>query len=262
MGNRYVTVSHDSFKNKTTAESYQLEYKLNARRFKLTEIVKFNFRHVSCEPDLDALVIDVHFRSTEANTNGYSSEGTLDTLKRLAQTYPGEWAFLRDGQLIIQINGVENITLEPHDSGSDVTTQNITNASACEELVFYEINKDILEKICKASIVRMQLSGGAATWTLDGTDMVFMAKAFWNGFYDENMYADELEHAANVADQQAQIKKKGCLIEIISAVIGLILAGSLSDVNDDLAGGLGALFLFGIPILVGVIRRRKSNKIK
>lgn len=249
MANNYVSVKHDSFKNKTTTQTYELEYNLAARRFKLTETAKFDIRHVSCEPDIDALVIDVHFKSVEANTSATS-------LKSAVRTYPGEWAFLRNGQLIIQINGLENIALDPYDCGSDVTTQNITDASACEELVYYEINREILEKICSANTLRMQLSGSAGSWTIEGGDMIFLAKAFYNGFYDETKYADELEHAQNVANAQSQIKKKGCLLEVISFIAGFILSVSLDDEN------IGILFMFIIPIAIGIIRRKKAKNVK
>lgn len=260
MANQYVSVHHDSFKNKTTAESYQLEYKLDARRLLLTETAKFNFRHVSCEPDLDALLIDVHFKSIEANRGAIRSGSLKDSLA----TYPGEWAFLRNGQLIIQINGVENIPLQAHESASDVTTEGITNASACEELVYYEIDRGILEKICKAKSVMMQLSGSAGQWTLDGSDMIFLAKVFYNGFYDESMYADEISHAANVQAQRDAIKKKGCAIEAISFIIYIILffAFDLENNDNGFLMAIAMIFALVIPITVAIVRRKKANNIK
>lgn len=263
MGNSYVTIQHDSFQNKTTAESYSLEYTLRPRTLALTEKAYFNLRHVSCEPDVDALLIDVHFKSTATNPNiQLDDPGSviLDGMK----TYPGEWAFLRNGKLIIQIDGKENIHLTPHESDSDVTTNALTNGSACEELVWYEIDKDILSRICNAKSVRMQLSGSKGSWILDGHDVIFLAKAFWNGFYDSSMYKEEIQHSESVSDQRDAIKKKGCLIEIASFIIGLIIASLTKDCkgNDFVYIGLPVIFIFFIPAIVAAIRKIKASEIQ
>lgn len=258
MASQYVSVHHDSFKNKTTEESYKLKYNLDARRLLLTETAEFRFRRVTVEPDLDALLIDVHFTSVDANRSAIRN----GSLKSALSTYPGEWAFLRNGQLIIQVNGVENIPLRAHESGSDVTKEGLTNASACEELVYYEINRDILEKICKANSLRMQLSGSAGEWTLDGSDMILLAKAFYNGVYDESMYADELSHAADVEQARAGIKKRGCFIEVLSVCLAFIIINGMMDDYPEVAYVLGLIFMFVIPIFVAIRRRKKAKEVK
>lgn len=192
MANQYVSVNHDSFKNKTTTESYTLEYKLSARRFSLKETAVFNLRNVSCPPDTDVTLIDVHFKSIESHIGTSSFTDALSTS-------PGEWAFLRNGELIIQINGVENIRLSVLGEDSDVTSGGIGSIrqSACEELVWYQIDRDILKKICDANSCLMQLSGGAGCWTLEGDSFVTMAKAFYNGCFDESAYVADLQAAAS-----------------------------------------------------------------
>ena len=261
MSNSYVTVYHDSFKNKTTTKSYTLNYKLNPRRSTMTETADINLRHVSCEPDLDALLIDVHFKSVDANPQ-VKLDDLESVIRNAPRTYPGEWALLRNGQLIIQINNTENIGLDAIDSGSDVTTQDITRASACEEQVFYRIDKTILDKICTARTVRMQLSGSKASWELDGSDFIFMAKTFWNGFYDEKMYAEEITHVESVSQKQDQIKKKGCLLEILSVVIGFILVSLTESADNDFLYIVIPLIFIIIPVIIAVIKRKRITKVQ
>ena len=100
MANKYVTVTNDSFKKITTTESYKLEYKLNPRRITLTETAAFLLRHIST-PSVEGLLIVVNFKSEELNKLGLKSGSLKETLA----SYPGEGAFLRDGELIIQIDG-------------------------------------------------------------------------------------------------------------------------------------------------------------
>ena len=259
MGNQYVTVKQDSFQNKTTAESGKVEYTLPARKLTLTETAWFNYRYVKAEPSIEAILIDVHFKSTALNKAGVRS----GSLRSAIASYPGEWAFLRNGQLILQIDG-DNIPLLPIEGDSDVTTNSITDASACEELCYYEIDKALLERICEAKSVRMQLSGSAAKWTLEGDQMIFMAKAFYNGFFDENKYSQEINHAIDVQAQRDAIKKKGCLIELISFGIYIILffALDLENNSEGLPMVIAMIFALVIPITVAIIRRRKANMIQ
>lgn len=271
MANSCVTVTHDSFKNKTTTSSYLLKFELNGRRSRLGEGADFNIRHISCAPDFDALVIDVHFYSVEYR-DAKSYNNVWENIKTIAQTLPGEWAFLRNGQLIIQINGFENIPLEACDAGGDVTRRDITNGSACEEWVYYKINKEILDKICKANSVSMQLSGSDASWTLDGSAMIPMARTFWNGFYDETMYTEEVKQAEAeniVSQKRAKVAKKGCLFEIISVIVGVILFIVLVEAEfsdeatklDVMAWTLFA-FCFVIPFITAIVRRIIAYRIK
>lgn len=260
MGNQYVTITNDSFQNKMTAESGKIEYTLPPRKLTLTETAWINFRYVKAGPSTEALLMDVHFRSTEMNKLGVKR----GSVRAALATYPGDWAFLRNGQLIVQINGKENIKLPPIAGDSDVTQNSITDASACEELCYYEIDKATLEKICEAKSVRMQLSGSAARWTLEGDQLIFMAKAFYNGFYDENKYAQEINHAIDVQARRDAIKKKGCLIELISFGIYIVLffVLDLENNSEGLPIAIAMIFALVIPITVAIIRRKKANQIQ
>lgn len=258
MANNYVTVSKDTFKNVTTKESFKLNYKLSPRKITLTENADFSFRQV-ITPNVEALLIDVHFMSSELNKLAIKSGSLAGALA----SYPGEWAFLRNGELILQINGYENIQLVAHSSDSDVTTNGLTNASACEELVWYEIDKDILEKICKADSVKMQLSGSKGVWELEGNDFIFMAKTFWNGVYDSGMYADEIQQSESVNKKREEIKRKGCMMEIVIVIIFYILFYALDmSNNDSWFNSIIVLLLLASLIYVAVKRRKKANEIK
>lgn len=201
MANQYVSVKHDSFKNKTTTESYELTYKLPARRFSLNETVVLNLRHVSCPPDTDITLIDAHFKSVENHIGARSISDALSTS-------PGEWAFLRNGELIIQINGVENISLSVLGEDSDVTSGGIgsIHSSACDELVWYQIDKEILKRVCDANTCMMQISGSAGCWTLEGDSFITMARAFYNGCFDETAYAADIQAA------EANSSSGGCYV--------------------------------------------------
>lgn len=215
MANSYVSVKHDSFKNRTTTTSGEIKYTLDARRVFLSDEVAFNFRHIVSD-SVDGVVIDAHFKSIEANREAIRN----GSLRQSFATYPGEWAFLRNGELIIQINGEENIVLDAHENSTNVTTSGITQASACEEWVFYMIDLDILEKICEAKTIKMQLSGSAGEWVIDGSKMVPMAKAMYNAL-DETKYADE------IAQQEAQDKKYSKIGCAIMVVIGILIVAFL-----------------------------------
>lgn len=223
MANQYVKQTHNEFNNSTITKSYEFTYKLSPRRPTLQENAVFNIRHVTlCTTNV--LCIDVHFTSAEVDVRGiyYASEySTKAAISNALSTYPGEWAFLREGNLIIKTDD-KTFYLEANAFDSDVTKQSFTNAMKCEEICYYRIDQDILYKICEGKNVRLQLNGGRASWVLDGTDFVLMAKAFYNGFYDSSKYNAELQHAQSVSDKKSQIKKIGCAIEILIAIIFFI----------------------------------------
>ncbi len=90
-----------------------------------------------------------------------------------------------------------------------------------------------------------------------------MAKTFWNGFYDEKMYAEEITHVESVSQKQDQIKKKGCLLEIVSVVIGFILVSLTESAdNDFLYIVLPLFFIIIIPVIIAVIKRKRMAKIQ
>ena len=242
-GNRFVSVEHDSFENKTITRSTTLEYSLSARRLKLTETATFKFRQVK-SPQYSFLLIDVHFTSKEA-AKVYSTG--LEGLKEAAATNPGDWAFLREGKLSIKINDTDTIHLPAHESDSDVTRQSFTDAMACEEMCYYEIDKKILEKICEAKTIKMRLTGGRAQWELEGSDFRTLAQAFYNGCFDNTKYTGEVQHATDVETKKKTIKRTGCAIEIIAVFLFAVMCNVYKDNQDD------HMFAISIFLIIAIV---------
>lgn len=268
MANQYVSVKHDSFDEKTSTESGGLRYTLAGRRSELQDTATFKFRHVKT-PSLDTLVIDVHFTSAEQNISGQriaAKYGSMwDVVKESAATNPGDWAFLREGELSMIINGGKAIHLEAHESDSDVTHNAYINSMATEELCFYIIDKEILKKMCDAKSIKLKLSGGKGSWVIDGIELKTLAQQFYNGFYDETMYVAELEHHQDVEQKKNSIYKTGCVIEVISVVLAVWLVNAVDLDRSEYSGPLSVLFillLIIIPMVTAFISKKKRNNIK
>ena len=104
-----------------------------------------------------------------------------------------DWSFLRNGKLIININGVENIALEPHESYADLVNKAFTrDETVCEESDWYEIDQDILKKICDANSVDFQIRGERIE-EFSGNKFIKYAQVFYNGFYDDEAYKEVLD---------------------------------------------------------------------
>ena len=263
MANQYVTTTHDEFNNSTVTKSYALSYKLAPRRLTLTEGVEFTIRHVNIGT-INGLYIDMIFNSAESDVQYMAANikhgSMLDAAKSGLATLPGEWAFFREGEFIIKTD-TETIHLSPVENDSDVARDGLTDTMVVAENCTYQISQEILHTICEGKNVRMQLSGGRGKWNLDGADFVLMAKAFYNGFYDKSKYNEELQHAQNVTDKQAQIKKTGCIIEVILAIIFIVLALISENWDDDLGPTIGAIVIVLIAA-VAIIRRVKAKKVQ
>ena len=211
VGNKFVSVERDNFDDKTITRSTTLDYKLSGRKLTLTEGATFKFRHVKSSK-YELLLIDVHFTSMESDIRANS-------IKDAIATFPGEWAFLREGELAIRINEGETIHLPAHESDSDVTRESFTNASSVQEVCYYEINENILKKICDATSIKIRLTGGKGQWELEGDGFRTLAQAFYNGCFDNTKYADQVQHATDIDAQKKKIKKTGCIIEIIAGIL-------------------------------------------
>jgi hypothetical protein len=247
MANQYITTSHDDFEKTSLTKSYELKYALSgdpSRNSRLSDSATVRISHVS-NNDVEGLYITVTFTSYEYHVGSNSS---LDSM------YPGDWAFLRDGALII-IADDETFRLEPNGTDSDVKDVG-KHDSAVIEICAYPIDKEILLKICESKNIRIQLKGSRGKWELGGEDFAFMAKAFYNGFYDDSKYCDELQRAqdkekkeeeidAAIAQKISQIKKRGWFVGIGLLVILIVLMCTVNDFgNSSLAGIIfGVLFV-------------------
>ncbi len=205
MANRFLNVEFDKFTNKTVT-SMKDEYKVNASATNFTA----KLRHVKT-PDLDALLLDLKYDGLD-------------------------WFFLRYGNLIININDSENITLEPHESYSDTYTG--YSDCHCVESDFYELDQETLKKICDAQTLDFKISGQAVYDIADGKRFIKYAQQFYNGFYDEEAYKDAVAEPAPkpstpkpAASKPVQsTSSNGCMVTILialSAISSLVVCFSL-----------------------------------
>jgi hypothetical protein len=162
MANKFIEVEYDKFTNKreTSMDSMTLLEEYDC-------YFKINLRHVST-PRSEGLLIDLYYRGDN-------------------------WFFLRNGKLIININNVENISLEPNESFSHVMdSYDDEEDGKCEEEDYYEIDREILKKICDAKCVDFQIRGEAVL-EANGERFIKYSQVFYNGFYDEDAYKEVLE---------------------------------------------------------------------
>jgi hypothetical protein len=136
----------------------------------------------------------------------------------------GDWMFLRNGNMIINIDGVENITLECHESNTEV---GVGYKNACMEVGFYQITKEQLKKVCDAKEVEVRISGGSSYHSIDnkpdqkytedsilpGDKFIFMCRAFYSGLYDESSYNSQIQAIIPIGTENDQVAGKGgCFI--------------------------------------------------
>lgn len=157
MANRFLKVDYDKFANKTVT-SMKDEYNVRANVIEL----KAMLRHVSM-PDLDSLVLDLNYDGLD-------------------------WFFLRHGNLTININDVENIVLEPHESYSD--TYRGYEDCHCVESDWCQLDQELLKKICDAKTLDFKIAGATTYDIAKGNRFIEYAQKFYNGFYDEDAYKE------------------------------------------------------------------------
>lgn len=207
MANKFIKVDYDKFENKrNTTMNYPYvlwsQFKgpredggdgdLTLRRLIMErgiENIHAYLRHISL-PDTDTLLIDIY-------------------------SFLDNWFFLRDGHFVININDVENVTLEPHESYSKVSDDYLGH-SKCSESCFYVINQELLKKICEAKSVDFKISGKTHSFVVKANKFISYARRFYNGLYDENEYLDAIN------DSEEEIKgsksKSSCLVTLLMAI--------------------------------------------
>jgi hypothetical protein len=142
------------------------------------------YRHIS-SPGKDNLVIDVEHVASK-------------------------WIFLRNGYMIININDVENIKLEAHQSYtktsqgdlryySDAMGIDLTGFDSvhCWESDWYECSHDLLKKICEAQSVDIKIVGKNTYIVKRGNDFIKYSRQFYNAFYDNEAYKEEVYKASS-----------------------------------------------------------------
>ena len=146
---------------------------------------KFNLklRHVKT-PDIDSIVIDYDW-------------------------FAKDWFFVRDGKLIANCDGVENIELDPHESDTSVGKYGGTSV---EEIGFYNISKEQLKRICDAKTLAVRVSGGSSYFELEGKGLLkfqFMCRSFYSDLFDDSSYNDWIN---SIIPPGSEKKGGGCFI--------------------------------------------------
>lgn len=199
MANKYIIVDFDKFTNKRETSlniAYQLDTDEYVEKYGDFSFKSLKIRHVS-SPGGDDLLLDLIFTGSS-------------------------WPILSIGKLIININDIDNIELEPHES-----YRIFKNEYSCksEESDWYRINQDILKKICDADSVNIQVTG-KSVWEFKANGLINYSRVFYNGFYDENAYLDSLividEEMKKKEDEMKKSKRKK-LIQLIALPIIILL---------------------------------------
>ena len=205
MANRFLKVDYDKFANKTVT-SMKDEYNVRANVIKL----KAMLRHVSM-PDLDSLVLDLNYDGLE-------------------------WFFLSHGNLTININDVENIVLEPHESYTDTYTG--YEDCHCVESDWYQLDQELLKKICDAKTLDFKIAGATTYDIAKGNRFIEYAQKFYNGFYDEEAYKEVVAEPtpkpaateSTSSQSSTSASSSGCMVILLmafSALSSLAVCASL-----------------------------------
>lgn len=194
---RFLKKEFDKFKNHTVDiwenpisekafgdnkwKNYMWEMETGYGEDKTTSQFDLQLRHLKA-PDLDALLIYYFY-------------------------YSNEWMFLREGRLIINIDGVDNIELKPVEIESDVS-----GGGRVKERGFYTISKEQLKQICDAKEVAVRVSGKTSYFELKDKGLLkfyFMCRSFYAEIYDDNSYDEWIN---SIVPPGTEGKGGGCFI--------------------------------------------------
>ena len=129
---QFITKKNNKFENKTTTEGMPclMEKRGHTRWY-------FDLRQIST-PEGDDLVVDIQYFSPD-------------------------WFFLKNGNLIFNLDGKKNIVIDAHESYSDVGREQggfeKESTVVTEENCFYELTKEELKEICDANNLDIQIAG-------------------------------------------------------------------------------------------------------
>lgn len=165
----FVTIKEDKFENKTTYVTTN-GLILDEVRPSTMWITgpEIRFRRIVVMPDYDTLLMDI------------DESDTVD------------WPQLMKGQIILLIDG-EKITLNPHENYHNRTT--CTDGYLYKESCYYDIDKDLLKRICDSKSFAMKLYGGGSFEVKNVNAVVVFSKLFYNAVYDNTAYTDVVKNA-------------------------------------------------------------------
>lgn len=243
------------------SNKFVTEKDFGSSRYFSTRPVKYNL-----ESSGRKSIEDVEFNLTLQDFPSSSSDG-LNPIEAKIQIriifesiQPGDYAILYGGNLTLLIDGLKTIDLSgaadsnirAHDREMERYKKYIDELTADtapyikRESLEYDIDRTILETLCTASSIKVHLTGAYhnAEWSFDGNELIFMAKALWNNAIDKTIYADDLKRAV----QKKTGKKVGCLLQIISFLIGFSIAFPIEEINASTVTGLALMIA---PLLIG-----------
>lgn len=196
---RFLKKEFDKFKNSTVTkwidplphkalgnnkwEIYAWEKKFGYGKDSYTSNLGLQLRHVKT-PDLDSLLINYSY-------------------------YSKTWMFLGKGSMIINLDGVDNITLNPNETNTKVGEFGDTRIS---EYGYYDITKEQLKQICDAKEIFVRVNGGSSYLELEGKGLLkfqFMCRSFYADMYDDNSYDEWIN---SIVPPGTEGKGGGCFI--------------------------------------------------
>ena len=207
---RFVSKEFDKFTDKTTAKmnwpgkmsNTFYDYWINSGSSDFPDYKGFEIslspRYVKT-PEIEAILIDY----------------TLIT---------ESWLFLRNGKMTINIDDVENLVLEPHESNTDV---GVGFRNACAEVGYYNISKEELLKVCQAKKLEVRVAGDSSYISLDndisknkhpeaktisaGDKFLFMCRAFYGGLFEDSSFDSMVESVIPVGTENEK-PAAGCFV--------------------------------------------------
>lgn len=180
FNNKTTTRSSDPFAGKLFGAKWEDNWKieLGSGQDSYSAWCNLQLRHVKT-PDIDSLLIDYRYRDKN-------------------------WMFLRNGNMIVNIDGVDNLTFNPQETETDVT-------NGIKEFGFYSITKEELKLICDAKEIAVRISGASTHFELEGKGLLkfqFMCRSFYADMYEDSSYDEWINSIVPPASE----KKGGCFI--------------------------------------------------
>jgi hypothetical protein len=127
-----------------------------------------------------------------------------------------DWFFARNGKMIINLDGVENIELEPHESNTEVGVG--YDKTDIQEVGFWSITQDELFRVCKAKNIGVRISGGSSYVDLKDREVLkfqFMCRSFLSEVYNDNTFDEFINSIASpsiIANSARSSGSAGCFI--------------------------------------------------
>lgn len=193
---RFIYKNFDKFKNRTDTSwndpqlgkvfgaKWENNWSMDVGYGENSSTQKFDLklRHVK-SPELDSIVIDYDWRAKD-------------------------WFFVRNGKMIVNIDGIDNIELEPHESDTSVGKY---GGTTLQEIGFYNISKEQLKQICDAKEISVRISGGSSYFELKDKGLLkfrFMCRSFYADLYEDSSYDEWINSIIPPGSE----KKGGCFI--------------------------------------------------